>query len=107
MRLLFFVSPFRSIFFAQRFTESELRAQQRLNLLSLLEWRLSFLLAQLAQSQRVVSGVQLVLSELGLAPLEILDVLLQDPALILHAFLLFRNTDFHVVEFRVELVGKI
>ena len=66
---------------------------------------LSLFLSQLAQGQRVVAGVHLVVGELGLSPLEVLDVLLQDPALVLNALLLVRNADLHVVKFGMKLEG--
>ena len=53
-----------------------------------------------------MSSVHLVLGELRLPSLEILDVLLQDPPLVLHALLLIRDTDLHVVKLGVQLENK-
>ena len=62
------------------------------------------LLAELSERECVgAAGVHLLGLVHGLPPVEVGDVVLEDPALLLDALFLVRYADLHVVELRVQL----
>lgn len=67
---------------------------------------ISFFLSKFSQGQSVVTRVHFLLLVLDLSPLEVCDLVLQKPSLILYRFLLIGHRDLHLVKPGMQLEEK-